>query len=293
VSKNRLGISSFVLASPFGDADLVWFPRAREMGYELVEVCVEDPALLSAEQVRAAAEAADVRLSIGGVFGPDRDISHRSPRRRQTGLDYLLGCIEFAAAVGAGVVSGPMYSAAGKARMLSAHDRETQRRWAVEGVRAAAAHAGDRGVTLAIEPLNRFETDLVNTVEQGVGFCERVGRDNVGLTLDTFHMGIEEKQMGEAIRAAGGFIRSFQASENDRGAPGSGHLPWTEMFDALDDVGYDGPIVVESFRPDVAAVASGVCLWRPVAKSMDQLARDSHRFLTSQLERSPNRGSCD
>lgn len=287
--ENRLGISSFVLASPFGDADLTWFSRVREMGYDLVEVCVEDPALLSAGEVRAAAEAAGLRLSIGGVFGPDRDLSHRSARRRQAGLGYLLGCVEFAAAVGADVVSGPMYSAAGKARMLSAKDRDTQRRWAVEGVRTAAAHAADRGITLAIEPLNRFETDLVNTVEQGVEFCERVDRDNVGLTLDTFHMGIEEKRMGDAVRGAGGLIRSFQASENDRGAPGSGHLPWPEIFDALDDVGYDGPIVVESFRPDVAAVAAGVCLWRPVATSMDQLARDSHRFLTSRLERIPNR----
>lgn len=282
---NLLGISTFVLASPFGDDNLPLFAAARRLGYELVELCVEEPTLLTADQVREAARDAGVRLSIGGAFGSHRDLSHRSGTRRRAGLDYLVECIELAAAVGASIVSGPMYSAAGKARMLSARDRENQRRKAVANIRVAAAYASDRGVTLAIEPLNRFETDLVNTVGQGIEFCQRVDRDNVGLTLDTFHMGIEEKHLGEAIRAAAPWIRSFQASENDRGAPGSGHLPWSEIFDTLEAIGYRGPIVVESFRPDATAAASSVSLWRPVASSMDELARQSYQFIDDQLDR--------
>lgn len=282
---NLLGISTFVLASPFGDDDLPLFASARQMGYQLVELCVEDPTLLTADRVREAAQDVGVRLSIGGAFGSHRDLSHRSGTRRRAGLDYLVECIELAAAVGAPIVSGPMYSAAGKARMLSARDREAQRRRAVANIQVAAEHASDRGVTLAIEPLNRFETDLVNTVDEGIEFCRRVDRDNVGLTLDTFHMGIEEKHLGSAIRAAGPWIRSFQASDNDRGAPGSGHLPWSEMFDALDAIDYRGPIVVESFRPDAVAAASSVSLWRSVASSMDELARQSYQFLDERLGR--------
>lgn len=277
--ETQIGISSFIFASPFRDEDLVVLPGVGEMGYDLVEICVEDPTRLSAPKVLEAAQHAGLGLSIGGAFGATRDLSHESPSRRQAGVEYLCACIQFAADVNARVVSGPMYSAAGKARMLSPDQRATQRRWAVEGLRIAADFADARNVSLAVEPLNRFETDLVNTVEQGVELCALIGRPNVGLSLDTFHMNIEEKAIGDAIRGAGTLIRSFQASENDRGAPGSGHIPWTEVFDALNDTGYRGPVIVESFRPDAADIASAVSLWRPVAASMDALARESIDFI--------------
>ncbi len=109
-------------------------------------------------------------------------------------------------------------------------------------------------MSLAIEALNRFETDLVNTVEQGIELCASIDRPNVGLALDTFHMNIEEKDIGAAIRAAAPLIRNVQVSENDRGACGSGHVPWSTIFDTLDDIGYVGPLVVESFRDDVVEI---------------------------------------
>lgn len=272
-----------MLASPFGDEDLPIFSRVRQMGYDMVELCIEDPTRLTAARVKDAAEEAGLALTIGGAFGEYRDLSHEAPERRRAGLDYLLECVSFAAAVEASTVSGPMYSAAGKARMLPPEDRALQRRWAVEGIQIAADRAGEEGIVLAIEPLNRFESDLVNTVDQGLEICALIARDNVGLALDTFHMNIEEKRVGEAIRAAGPFLRSFQASENDRGAPGSGHIVWSEVFSALRDIDYGGPIIVESFRSDAAEIAAAVFLWRPAAPSMDNLARESYRFVRERI----------
>ncbi len=130
-----------------------------------------------------------------------------------------------------------------------------------------------------MEPLNRFETDLVNTVEQGLDLCDRIGRANVGLLLDTFHMNIEEKSFTEAMTRAGDRLFHMQVAENDRGTPGSGHVPWDEVFRALDAVGYNGSVVIESFLPTVAEIARAVSLWRPVAPSMDALARDGHAFI--------------
>lgn len=278
----QIGLSSFVLASPFSDKDLATFSVVRDMGYNLVEVCVEDLSRLTPARVRDAADLAGLALSIGGAFGPTRDLSHESVGGRRAGLDYLLECIGFAGAVGASVVSGPMYSAVGKARSLPPEERARQRSWAVDGMRVAADVAGQHGVSLAVEPLNRFETDLVNTVEQGVELCELIDRDNVGLVLDTFHMNIEEKDMPTAIRAAGPLILNFQASENDRGTCGSGHLPWRAILTTLAEVDYRGPVVVESFRPDIAEIARAVSLWRPVARSMDELARESLSFLRAE-----------
>ena len=279
MTSRLIGISSFVLASPFTDNDTQFFKYAREIGFEVFEVCVEDPAQLSAEPLIEAANGAGLQISVCGAFGPDRDVSHEEPDKRAQGVRYLKGCIDLAADVGSPHVAGPMYSATGKARLLPAEQREQQRTWAAESLREAADYAGERGVRLAMEPLNRFETDLVNTVEQGLDLCDRIGRANVGLLLDTFHMNIEEKSFTEAMASAGDRLFHMQVAENDRGTPGSGHVPWDEVFRALDAVGYNGSVVIESFLPTVAEIARAVSLWRPVAPSMDALARDGHAFI--------------
>lgn len=280
-----LGLSTFVLASPFTDADTGLFEVVREIGYDLVEVCVEDPNRLTAVALLEASRETGLEVGICGAFGPDRDVSHEEPAKRRQGIHYLHQCIDIAAAVGSPHVAGPMFSATGKARLLPPAERERQRHWAAESLREVADYAGERGVRLAIEPLNRFETDLVNTVEQGLQLCDLIGRENVGLLLDTFHMNIEEKRVDQAILAAGSRVFHVQVSENDRGTPGSGHVPWDATFDALDAINYEGQIVVESFLPTVAEIARAVSLWRPVAVSMDALARDGYAFLLARFPR--------
>lgn len=283
MSKYQFGVSTFILVSPFTDQDVDQFDVAKEMGYDLIEVCIEDPGVVSADALKKASERTGLPVSICGAFGPDRDVSHEDPEKRQLGIDYLKLCVDIAQAVGSPHVAGPMYSATGKARLLPPEERRQQRQWAADSLREVADYAAARGVTLAIEPLNRFETDLVNTVEQGLELCELVGRDNVGLMLDTFHMNIEEKHIGEAITSAGDKVFHFQVSENDRGTPGSGHVPWSETFEALKSIDYQGSIVVESFLPTVEEIAKAVSLWRPVAPSMDALARDGLTFLRREL----------
>jgi D-psicose/D-tagatose/L-ribulose 3-epimerase len=283
MSKYQFGISSFVLASPFTDQDGSQFDYAKEMGFDLIEVCIEDPAQLSTAFLLTEKERAGLPISVCGAFGPDRDVSHEDPRMRQAGIDYLMLCVDIAAAVGSPHVAGPMYSATGKTRMLSTDGRAEQRQWAADSLRQVADYAAGKGVSLAIEPLNRFETDLVNTVEQGQQLFDLINRDNVGFMLDTFHMNIEEKHLGDAIRAAGPKVFHFQVSENDRGTPGTGNVAWGETWQALDDIGYTGSIVIESFLPTVKEIARAVSLWRPVAPSMDSLARDGLAFLKREL----------
>ena len=280
-----LGLSSFVLASPFSDRDVGLFAKVKRWGYDLVEVCVEDPAGLTASVVHGAADSEGLSVLVCGAFGSERDVSHEDKAQRARGRGYLLQCIEFAAAVGSPLVSGPMYAPTGQARLLDPDARKAQFDRAVETLSDVAATAASAGVRLAIEPLNRFETDLVNTVEQGLALCAGIGADNVGLMLDTFHMNIEEKSLPEAITLAGKRLFNFQVSENDRGTPGSGHIDWAASFRALRDTGYPGCVVVESFLPTVKEIARAVSLWRPVAPSMDALAADSVSFLAALLER--------
>lgn len=276
----RYGASTFIWTSPFTDERAQELaPHVAELGFDVLEICIEDPALVTADAIGAAAERADVGIAVCAAFGPGRDLSHDVPEERRGGLDYMRACIDLAAAVDAPDVIGPMYSEVGKTRMLSPAERARQRGWAADSIREVGEYAGERDVGLAIEPLNRFETDLVNTVEQGLDLCERVGLPNVGLLLDTFHMNIEEKSIPGAVRLAGSRLRHFHACENDRGAPGSGHVEWDATLGALRDIGFDGIIALESFTPDNQAIARAVSLWRPLAASPDDLARDGLAFL--------------
>ncbi|MDR1798659.1 MAG: sugar phosphate isomerase/epimerase [Bifidobacteriaceae bacterium] len=275
-----LGLSSFALASPMTDADLPRLAWVRSLGYDLVELSYSDPRRLTPKAVRRAAAESGLAVAVAGDFNAERDLAAATPEGRRQGLKYLTACIDFAAQVGATVVAGPMYSAVGKARYVNPAAREREWHWAVEGLQRAADHAADQGVRLALEPLNRFETDMVNTTAQGLQMVADAGRDNLGLSLDTFHMNIEDDNLGAAIRQAGPKIFSFQASENTRGTPGAGHVPWAEVFTALDDIAYGGPVIVEAFRDDIVALGEALCLWRPVAPSMADLAVDASRFLS-------------
>jgi D-psicose/D-tagatose/L-ribulose 3-epimerase len=281
---NEVGLSTFVLASPFTDNDAASFDRVADMGYDLIEVCIEDPSLISANWIAKQASRTGLGVSICGAFGPGRDISSADAKTREGALHYLMACVDIAAIVGSPHVAGPMYAVTGGPPMRDEAERVEKRSRAALGLGLVADYAAGLGIRLAIEPLNRFETDLVNTVEQGLELCGLIDRKNVGLLIDTFHMNIEEKNIGDAVRAAGDLVFHVQVSENDRGTPGSGHIPWNQFFVALQDIGYGGPLVVESFLPTVQEIARAVSLWRPVAASMDELAIDGLAFVRSSLQ---------
>jgi D-psicose/D-tagatose/L-ribulose 3-epimerase len=276
---NQLGASTWIWTSPFTDDELGLVARAKALGFDVLELAIEDTDRVAAEAVREAGEREGMAFSVCGAFGPDRDLSHEDPEVRRAGIEYVNACVELAAGIGAPNFVGPMYSAVGKTRMLSPEEREQQRRWAVESIKEVAAHAGERGVRLAVEPLNRFETDLVNTAEQALELCDRVGAENVGILLDTFHMNIDEKSLGRAVELAGDRLFHVHTCENDRGTPGTGHIDWDELVAALQAIDYRGQLVIESFTPALKEIAKAVSLWRPLDAPSDELAGSGARFL--------------
>jgi D-psicose/D-tagatose/L-ribulose 3-epimerase len=166
---------------------------------------------------------------------------------------------------------------------MSVEERASDTALLVDQLGTLAAYAEERDICLCVEPLNRFETSFLNLVSQAIAVVDQVASPSCGLLLDTFHMNIEERSIGAAIRAAGPRIRHFHACENDRGAPGSGHVPWAEVAEALRHVGYDGPVVIESFTSKVQSIARAAAIWRPLAESQDTLARDGLVFLRELL----------
>lgn len=289
-----LGASTFIWTSPFGNDCLDLIDKAVGLGFELIEICIENPTTIDTGRISRRLEQAGIGATVCGAFGPGRDVSSTDPAIRAAGVDYIATCVRVATELGSPLVAGPMYSATGKTALLPPAERRQQWAWGVENLQRAGDIAAAAGIRLAIEPLNRFETDFLNTVAQANTFVDAIGRDNVGLLLDTFHMNIEEHSVPDAIRAAGKRVFHFHACANDRGTPGKDHLPWPQIAMALDDIAYRGPWVIESFTPTITEIARAVSLWRPLAESQDRLAGDGLAFLDRlQIDHRPQHGRSD
>jgi D-psicose/D-tagatose/L-ribulose 3-epimerase len=268
----HFGASTFIWASPFGTDTLDLIDKVKSLGFDFIEICVERPETIDTDLILARLRETDLKALVCGAFGTDRDMSAEAAATRENAALYLRKCIDIAHELGSPTVSGPMYAGVGNTAMRTPEERRAQWERSAATLRPIADYAASRDVKLALEPLNRFETDLINTVEQGLRFLDDVGRENVGLLLDTFHMNIEEKDIRTAIRSAGLRIFEFHACANDRGTPGEDHLPWEDIRAALASVAYDGPIVIEAFTPKIKEIARAVSLWRPLAESEDALA---------------------
>jgi D-psicose/D-tagatose/L-ribulose 3-epimerase len=186
----QFGASTFIWTSPFSNETLSLIDQAKALGFDIIEICIEDPDTIDPLRIRSRLQQAGLQATVCGAFGPSRDLSADDGDIRENGMAYLGQCVEISETLGSRTVVGPMYSAVGKTRMLEAPERAKQWSLAVESLQLAADFAASSGVTLGIEPLNRFETDMVNTVDQGLRMIGDIDRPNVGLLLDTFHMNI-------------------------------------------------------------------------------------------------------
>ena len=280
----KFGINTFVWVSPFSTAALATLgPKVKGFGYDILELAVEDPDLVDVAEVKAGLRKYGLEAIVCGAFGPDRNICSDDPAIRQNAEEYIRWLIDAAAELGSPTVVGPLYSAVGKAHLENPAARRQEWELSIERVGAMADYAQPKGIRLALETLNRFETDMINTVAQGMEFIAAAGVDNLGLHLDTFHMHMEEKSSAAAIRMDGDRLFHFHACENDRGVPGSGQVHWAEVAQALKEIGYQGPVVIESFTPEVKEIARAVCIWREIAPSQDAIGEQGLRFLKTLL----------
>src|SRR5450759_1918490 len=280
----KFGINTFVWVSPCTtEAVKDLAPKVKSMGFGILEISVENPDLINVHVVNEVLKENYLEGIICGAFGPDRNICSQDAEIRENTKSYIRWLIDAAQEIGSEVVCGPMYSSVGKEHLEDSESRKKEWELAVSGMRDMADYAAAKSVKLAFEPLNRFETDMINVVSQGMRFIKDVGRKNVGFHLDTFHMHLEEKSSAAAIHTAGEKIFHFHACENDRGVPGTGQVRWQEIAQALKGVDYQGPIVIESFTSQVKEIARAVCIWREIAPSQDAIASQGLKFLQTLL----------
>ena len=281
---SQIGVNAWVWTSPVNTAEFGRLaPMVKRMGFDLIEFGVESTADLDYAQAAEIVKANGLGVSVCAAMGPDRDLIHSDDSIRKNGMDYVKHCIDAAKTVGAKNVIGPLYSAVGRTWQSTDDERKRDTDLLVRQLKELSSYAGDRGVGLAVEPLNRFETSFMNLASQAIEVVDRVDHPACGILLDTFHMNIEERSIGDAIRAAGKRMRHLHACENDRGAPGSGHVPWKEVAAACRDIGFTGPFVIESFTNKVKSIARAAAIWRNFAPTQDALAEDGLKFLRKLL----------
>lgn len=278
----QFGANTFIWRSPFSTkTDLDLIDKIKEFGFDFIEIAVETPEIIDLDILKPALQNQGMQAIMCGVFGPERNLSSLKAEERTNAENYIKWMIEAAAELETGLVIGPMYSAVGKARLDDPTEREREWQLAVSGLKAMCSYAAERGVRLAFEPLNRFETDMINIVDQGLELIADVGEPNIGLHIDTFHMHLEEKDSASAIRKAGDRVFHVHACENDRGVPGTGQVAWEEIFRALREINYRDIVSIESFTPEVKSIVRAVCIWRKIAPDQDAIARDGLEFLRS------------
>lgn len=275
----KYGVSTWLWESPFNTQSIALFPKIKGMGYDLVEIPVEDPELINGQLVKKALEDNGLEAVVCGAFGPTKDLTHEDSAVHQNCFNYIEKCFQLCNLWEVDFLAGPMYAAVGKARMLPLEDRKKEWNLAVTNIGKVCTMAKDHGLSIALEPLNRFESDMINTSEDVMCFIRDVNCSNAKVLLDGFHMTIEESNLSEAIKMVGDRLLHVQVSENHRGIPGTGLTPWADFAEGLKAIGYKGAIVIESFTPEIKELAGAVCIWKNLAKSQDEFASQGIEFL--------------
>ena len=279
----KFGVSTWLWTSPFTTDTIALFPKIKSMGYDVVEIPVEYPDMIEGLKVKQALHEHGLKAVVCGAFGPTRDLTHEDPAVHKNCFDYIIKCFNLCHAWDAKFLAGPMYSSVGKARMVPPEQRQVEWERAVKNLYKVCQLAQENGLMIALEPLNRFESDLINTAEDVMELVADINHPAAKVLLDGFHMAIEEQDIEKAITSVGDKLIHVQVSENYRGIPGTGQTPWQSFKKGLEKINYKETVSIESFTPEIKELAGAVCIWKNLAESQDGFATEGIAFLKKLL----------
>lgn len=280
----RFGINTFLFTSCFSNERVDLFPRFKRWGFDSVEIPLEDPAAVDPLFIRERLDGHGLACAaVTPCLGPERDLRGNA-RQQKAALDFMRHIIDLMPALGCRTLSGVVYSTVGRAEACSQKERRHQWQTVAAHLRELCCYAADHGRIIALEPINRFETDFINTCDQGLAMIEDVRHPALRLHLDTFHMNIEEKDPAAAIRKAGRLLGHFHACGTDRGTPGNDSLDWKSIAAALKAIRYNGEVVIESFTQDVKVIARAAAIWRQIEPTQNAIAVNGLKFLRQCLK---------
>ncbi len=250
--------------------------KASSYGMDFLEIALLNPPQVNAEHSRATLEAANMR-AVCSLGLPEAVWASRNP---DGAVDFLKTALDKCDAMGCEALSGVVYGGIGERTGKPPTQAELDN--VADALGRTAAYARSLGLLFGIEPVNRYETHLLNTGWQAVEMIERIGAENMFVHLDTYHMNIEEKGVAQAIIDAREHLKYIHLSESDRGTPGAGTVAWDEIFTALRAVNFKGGLAMESFIDMPPEIAFGLSVWRPVASSEAEVMENGLPFLKNK-----------
>jgi len=281
----KFAINTVLWTWPFAADRLDLLQRVRDFGYSAVEFAIEDMSPPHLEKIKAEVDRLGLETIICGAFGPDRSLIDPSGKVRRNGLEYVRGLLKVCRILGAKTIVGPTYSLGIHEHVLEPEGRKAAEDRFVESLKELAPEVEDTEVRIAIEPLNRYESNFLNLGSDVLRLVEEVSSPAIGLHLDPYHMNIEEPGFAGPIEKAGRKLYHFHICENDRGVPGTGTIRWDEIASALKRIGYDHYLSVECCDPEALGpeISRLAAVWRAYDESPDKIARDSLAFLRCQM----------
>lgn len=232
------------------DADHAkYIKKVADIGFDILEFQAQPLLEMSDDKIRSLRALADevgIELTYSLGLDPAYDVSSLDETKRKGGVEYLQNIIKKMKVGGGTLLSGVSYAGWGTPNVVM-DDKSAYLKQSIKSMREIIKTAEDCGVTYCVEAVNRFETCIINTAKEALDYVAEIDSPNIGVLLDTYHMNIEENSIGDAIRLVGDKLTSFHTGENNRTAPGRGHLDWDEIFGALADINYKGRIISEPF----------------------------------------------
>ena len=268
----KFGVDSFIWSELFSEKDLWIIPKAKELGFEVIDIAIAHPETFPTEKVKEKADATQIELVTTTTLNDKTNIISPDASIRANGVRSLKLLVDININLGSKILGGVNYAGWGCLTGKPRTDQEWQ--WSVEAMRQVADYAKEKcDLIIAVECINRFETHFLNIAEDAVQYCKDIGTGNMKVHLDCFHMIREENSFRGAVETCGKqYLGYIHVCESNRGIPGTGLVPWKEFFTALKSIGYRGPLVIESFDPDFEELNSLCAIWRKFAESGEALA---------------------
>ena len=271
----KLGIHAYAWCSQWSNDTLDLIDRVKKLGLDFIEIPLMCLDTFDAAAVKKRLADCDLGVVNSTVLLGDTDITSDDPAIRAKGLEYLLACVRAAGEIGSQSFSGVIYSQ--HVKQTIKRPTEDAWKWSAENLRQVAQLAAEFDMPVGLEPVNRYETYLVNTCEQALRLKAMIGEPNVKVHLDTYHMNIEEKSFYDATVSAGEDLIHYHLCENDRGIPGTGLVDWDGIFKALAEINYQGFAALESFVDCTDNMNTWV--WRQLAPDGDTLLKEGVAFI--------------
>lgn len=278
----KIGINTYLWQWPFNSERVDLLKKIKDFGYDGVEMTIEDRSKKNLEVIKDNIKKASLECIVCSSFVEGNLISNDSAVIKK-GVKYVKESIDLCEYLGASILVGPTYGSLINKDFLNPIVKNKARQQAVELLKDIGKYALDKKIKIAIEPINRYESNFLNTAREGIYLVKEINLQNIGLNLDTYHMHIEEKNSKKAVLDSGKYLFHLHTPENDRGTPGTGAVDWCGIGEALKKINFEGFVVMESGSPQVEEVAKFGAFWRVYDYSQDKMAKEGLKFLRELL----------